>query len=104
MSYDDAEYFHLGFISSGISFDTALDERTFQQITLEDKRFTMLKTKTLSSDAPGLSTSLKNTIKNIINKIEATLYCYKNDSSLTPASTYELNSKLIDHLHEGRSV
>ncbi len=99
----DVSYFHLGFMTSGIVFSSKVfNERTFLQTSFEDDRFFSVSTRTLSGDVPEMDKSYCGLIKSILNKLEVTMYSYKKDSSLTPTSTYTINSKLINHLHEGK--
>ncbi len=101
----DLSYFHLGFMTSGIVLSgdkKVFDERTFLQLSLEDDRFFSVNTRTLSGDVPEMDQSYCGLIKSILNKLEVTMYAYKKDSSLTPTSTYTIDSKLINHLHEGK--
>lgn len=95
----DVDYFHLGFMESGISFSDILNEHTFTKITMEDNRFFSIRTSTLRYDYPGLNPTVRDTVRSVLNLIEVTLYSYRNDVDITPDSFPDFNNQFINHLH-----
>lgn len=96
------DYFHLGLMTSGINLGGGVaNERTFTQYSFEDDRFFRIYSRELSDDYPGITQSIKGVLS-ILKNFEVTLYCYKKESSLSPMSTYTVNSRFIEHLHEGK--
>ncbi|MCQ2602839.1 MAG: Ig-like domain-containing protein, partial [Clostridia bacterium] len=78
--YNGMKYFHLGFITTGLT------EKSYLECHFEDDRFT-----SITSDDLDLGMLIGNPI---------TLYTYgNNDQQISPASTYVVNSKLIERLH-----
>ncbi len=96
--YNGIKYVHLGFMAAGIVAATMTVERNFSQITLEDDRFYSVYVPSLADNVEGLDHDTRFVI-DLIKGYEMTLYGYKNTASLTPASTYQINNKFIDHLH-----
>lgn len=95
----DVDYFHLGFMESGISFDKGItNELTFTRMNLEDNRFMRIRASQLRDDYPGLNGTVKNTIP-LLRGIEVVLYSYRNDVDITPESTYTLDNQFLNHLH-----
>ena len=98
----ETRYFHVGMITSGINLGGGVaNERTFTRYSFEDDRFFHIYSRELSDNYPGITKDVK-TVLDILKNFEIAMYCYKNDSSLTPMSTYTVNSQFIDHLHEGK--
>ncbi len=94
--YKSLDYFHMGFITAGIWFPL-LNEPVFTQVTLEDDRFFCLYSRDLDLDAEVGEGYLA---LQILHRTELYLYSYKNTSSITPGSTYVMNSQFVSHLHE----
>ncbi len=80
-SYNRDEYFHLGFMSTGMLDKSCLSG------SIQDKRIT-----TFTSDmVPGVGDLVENTCY---------FFVYDNKTEdITPASTYTINKKLINRLH-----
>lgn len=93
------DYFHLGFITAGIFMKKNVIERTFLTMELEDDRFFEIYTRDLTRIEGG-DGFINLIIETVLKTLEVKLYCYKNTASITPESTYELNSNFITHLHE----
>ena len=73
------KYFHLGFITTGLT------EESYLKVTFEDDRFV-----SINSDDLDLGLLIGHPV---------TLYTYgNNDQQISPASTYVVNSKLIERL------
>ncbi len=80
VKHNGVDYFHLGFISTGIS------EKTYLETHFEDKRIQKL----LSDDILPIK----------LGDYAVSLYTYgKNYGDLRPNKTYEVNSKMIDKLN-----
>ena len=95
--YEQKEYFHLGFVISGISkmgggygFGTP-----YPVYHIEDERLQCVHTKDiLTSD--GTSTAM---INGVLNGHDILLFTYGQNGNLTPSTTYQVNNRLIRHLH-----
>lgn len=102
VTYNEIDYFHLGFMTTGINTSGSaptLNEKVFTQFSIEDDRFFSIDATKLDPNIPELDLGVQLTIERILNNISVIIYCYKKDSALGPASTYEINNQLIEHLH-----
>lgn len=97
-AYNGIKYLHLGIMSAGINIPK-MGERLFTQVNLEDDRFVKLTLTGLQTDVPGLPRDIKAILDLFIDFISLEMYNYRSDADLGPGSTYEINSKLIAHLH-----
>ncbi len=97
-TYNGIKYLHLGIMSVGINIPK-LGERLFLQATFEDDRFIKLTLTGLSTDVPGLPLDVKTILDLFMDQLSLEMYNYRSDADLGPGSTYEINSKLINHLH-----
>jgi len=94
---DNSMYFHLGFLSSGISFgDGILDEPVYLDIRFEDDRFIKepIRTRDVKTTSPDLAAA-----ELLISKMELVFYGYSDQSDITPMSTFVIDSRFIEHLH-----
>ena len=95
--YEQKEYFHLGFVISGISkmnggygFGTP-----YPVYHLEDERLQCVHTKDILT-SNGTSTAM---INGVLNGHDILLFTYGQNGNLTPGTTYQVNNRLIRHLH-----
>ena len=93
--YEQTEYFHLGFVIAG--FD-AIDriENPYAICTFEDERIKLVSTDEVLENENGFWSSV---LKGILNGREVFLGTYGQNGTLTPGTTYEVNNRLIRHLH-----
>ena len=95
--YQQKEYFHMGLVISGISkagggysFGTPYPICTF-----EDERIQCVPTSEIFT-SNGTATAMLN---GVLNGHDILLYTYGQNGNLTPGTTYEVNNRLIRHLH-----
>ncbi|MBR2955578.1 MAG: Ig-like domain-containing protein [Clostridia bacterium] len=92
--YNGVEYFHLGFLISGFKSISEIEEPHFVA-TFEDERIEFINTSELLPTAGKWGAALNAAIggKPIY------LFTYGQNGDLTPGSDYEVNNRLIRHLH-----
>ncbi len=92
--YDNTEYFHLGFIVSGWN-SIGNVEYPYIKYEFEDERIQMLDTRNLLENAGTAGTILNAALMGQ----PIYLFTYGQNGDITPGSTYEVNNRLIRHLH-----
>jgi uncharacterized protein YjdB len=92
--YENTEYFHLGFIISGFKAIGQVEEPRFVY-SFEDERLEVINTSELLPSAGMWGEALNSAI----NEKPIYLFTYAQNGNLTPGSTYEVNNRLIRHLH-----
>lgn len=96
---DNAYYFHMGFLCTGISADKGIfAENTFLEVHFEDENMNAdgISTRDLKEESEDRAIKLgERTIKGF----SIQFFNYKNTASITPESTYTFNDELIRHLH-----
>ena len=92
--YENTEYFHLGFIVSGFK-SVGQVEKPYFVSTFEDKRIDVIDTSELLPSAGTWGAALNAAI----DGKPIYLFTYGQNGNLTPGSTYEVNNRLIRHLH-----
>ena len=92
--YDNTEYFHLGFIISGFKGIGQVEEPRFVY-SFEDERLEVINTSELLPSAGMWGEALYEAV----NRKPIYLFTYAQNGNLTPGSTYEVNNRLIRHLH-----
>lgn len=92
--YENTEYFHLGFIVSGWK-SLGQVEQPYLLSTFEDERIQMIDTSEILPEAGNAGAILNGALggKSIY------LFTYGQNGNITPGSTYEVNNRLIRHLH-----
>ena len=92
--YENTEYFHLGFIVSGWK-SLGQVEQPYLVSSFEDERIQMLDTSEILPEAGNAGAILNGALggKSIF------LFTYGQNGNITPGSTYEVNNRLIRHLH-----
>ena len=92
--YENTEYFHLGFIVSGWKALGQV-EQPYLLSTFEDERIQMIDTSEILPEAGNAGAILNGALggKSIF------LFTYGQNGNITPGSTYEVNNRLIRHLH-----
>ena len=95
--YQQTEYLHMGFVISGISkMDGGYGFGTPYPIcTFEDERFICVPTSEIFT-SDGTYTAMLN---GVLNGHDILLYTYGQNGNLTPDTTYQVNNRLIRHLH-----
>lgn len=104
--YNDEYYYHLGFFISGISTGQGIfDEAIYLETTFEDDRFICKYARDLVDEngeprvPSGSQYAGARVAARLLGNMSIWLYGYNNQSTLTPASSYTVNAKLINHLH-----
>ncbi len=92
--YDNTEYFHLGFIVSGFGSLTQV-EYPYVIYNLEDERIQTINTNDILPSAGTAGGILQGALKGQ----PIYLFTYGQNGDITPGSTYEVNNRLIRHLH-----
>ena len=92
--YENTEYFHLGFIVSGWK-SLGQVEQPYLVSSFEDERIQMIDTSEILPEAGNAGAILNGALggKSIY------LFTYGQNGNITPGSTYEVNNRLIRHLH-----
>ena len=92
--YENTEYFHLGFIVSGWK-SLGQVEQPYLVSSFEDERIQMIDTSEILPEAGSAGAILNGALggKSIY------LFTYGQKGNITPGSTYEVNNRLIRHLH-----
>ncbi len=92
--YENTEYFHLGFIVSGWKALGQV-EQPYLVSSFEDERIQMIDTSEILPEAGNAGAILNGALggKSIY------LFTYGQNGNITPGSTYEVNNRLIRHLH-----
>ena len=92
--YENTEYFHLGFIVSGWKALGQV-EQPYLVSSFEDERIQMIDTSEILPEAGNAGAILNGALggKSIY------LFTYGQKGNITPGSTYEVNNRLIRHLH-----
>ena len=92
--YENTEYFHLGFIVSGWKALGQV-EQPYLVSSFEDERIQMIDTSEILPEAGSAGAILNGALggKSIF------LFTYGQNGNITPGSTYEVNNRLIRHLH-----
>jgi hypothetical protein len=92
--YEQTDYFHVGFMISG--FDSITNINTpYPVCTFEDERLQMVDSNELFKDAGTSGAILLGALK----EKPFYLYTYGQNGNLTPGTTYQVNNRLIRHLH-----
>ena len=93
--YEQTEYFHLGFVIAG--FD-AIDriENPYPICSFEDKRIQQVSTMEIFEHETGIYVGM---LQGLLNGRTVYLYTYGQNGNLTPSTTYQVNNRLIRHLH-----
>ncbi len=94
---ENTTYFHVGLISTGISFgEGIMDEPSYLEISFEDSRFgAPIETRKIEVEGNDLAAIGAEALK----VMEIKFYCYSNTADITPYSHYEINSDFINRLH-----
>ena len=92
--YENTEYFHLGFIVSGWKALGQV-EQPYLVSSFEDERIQMIDTSEILPEA-GTSGAILN---GALSGKSIFLFTYGQNGNITPGSTYEVNNRLIRHLH-----
>lgn len=92
--YENTEYFHLGFIVSGWKALGQV-EQPYLVSSFEDERIQVIDTSEILPEAGNAGAILNGALggKSIY------LFTYGQNGNITPGSTYEVNNRLIRHLH-----
>ena len=92
--YENTEYFHLGFIVSGWKAIGQV-EQPYLVSSFEDERIQMIDTSEILPEAGSAGAILNGALggKSIF------VFTYGQNGNITPGSTYEVNNRLIRHLH-----
>lgn len=94
--YGGETYMHVAFICSGISFkDGIMNAPTYLQYNSQNANYSCINTADIKSEG-GSTASLAATV---LSRMSLRIYGYTNDASITPASTYQVNSALIERIH-----
>ena len=93
--YEQTEYFHLGFVIAGFDSIDCI-ETPYPICTFEDERLQKVSTLEIFENENGFYAGL---LKGILNGRPVYLYTYGQNGNLTPGTTYEVNNRLIRHLH-----
>ena len=93
--HEQTEYFHLGFVIAGFDSIDSI-ETPYPVCLFEDKRFQKVSTLEIFENETGFYAGL---LKGILNGRPVYLYTYGQNGNLTPSTTYEVNNRLIRHLH-----
>ena len=93
--YEQTEYFHLGFVIAGFDSIDSI-ETPYPVCTFEDERLQKVSTLEIFENENGFYAGL---LKGILNGRPVYLYTYGQNGNLTPGTTYEVNNRLIRHLH-----
>ena len=92
--YEQTEYFHLGFVIAGFDSIDCI-ETPYPICTFEDERIQCVPTSEIFT-SNGTATAMLN---GVLNGHDILLYTYGQNGNLTPGTTYEVNNRLIRHLH-----
>ena len=95
--YEQREHFHLGFVVSGITKSNGSFGfgQPYPICTFEDERIQCISTKDIFN-SNGTYTAMLN---GVLEGNEIFLYSYGQNGNLTPGTTYQINNRLIRHLH-----
>ena len=94
--YGGETYMHVAFICSGISFkDGIMNAPTYLQYNSQNANYSCINTADIKQEG-GSTASLAATV---LSRMSLRIYGYTNDASITPASTYQVNSALIERMH-----
>ena len=94
--YGGETYMHVAFICSGISFkDGIMNAPTYLQYNSQNANYSCINTADIKPEG-GSTASLAATV---LSRMSLRVYGYTNDASITPASTYQVNSALIERMH-----
>ena len=94
--YGGETYMHVAFICSGISFkDGIMNAPTYLQYNSQNANYSCINTADIKPEG-GSTASLAATV---LSRMSLKIYGYTNDASITPASTYQVNSALIERIH-----
>jgi len=94
--YGGETYMHVAFICSGISFkDGIMNAPTYLQYNSQNANYSCINTADIKPEG-GSTASLAATV---LSRMSLRIYGYTNDASITPASTYQVNSALIERIH-----
>lgn len=94
--YGGETYMHVAFICSGISFkDGIMNAPTYLQYNSQNANYSCINTADIKPEG-GSTASLAATV---LSRMSLRIYGYTNDASITPASTYQVNSALIERMH-----
>ena len=95
-TYNNETYMHVAFICSGVYFkEGILNSPTYLQYSNQGADYSCIDTSSIKPE--GSSTAMF--AANIISKMSLKVYGYTNDASITPGSTYQVNSALIARIH-----
>ena len=94
--YGGETYMHVAFICSGISFkDGIMNAPTYLQYNSQNANYSCINTADIKPE--GGSTASR--AATVLARMSLRIYGYTNDASITPASTYQVNSALIERIH-----
>ena len=93
--YEQTEYFHLGFLIAGFDSINHI-ETPYPICTFEDERIQQISTNDILSEEDGFYAGM---LKGVLKDNPVYLYTYGRNGNLTPGTTYEVNNRLIRHLH-----
>ena len=95
--YQQTEYFHMGLVVSGITKSNGSFGfgKTYHICTFEDDRIESVTTSQIFK-SNGTYTAMLN---GVLNGNDIYLYTYAQNGNLTPDTTYQVNDRLIRHLH-----
>ena len=93
--YEQTEYFHLGFVIAGFKSIDQI-ETPYPVYNFEDERIQCITTTEILGEDKGFYAGLLN---GVLKGKPIYLFTYGQNGNLTPGSTYEVNKRLIRHLH-----
>ena len=93
--YEQTEYFHLGFVIAGFKSIDQI-ETPYPVYNFEDERIQCITTTEILGEDKGIYAGLLN---GVLKGKPIYLFTYGQNGNLTPGSTYEVNKRLIRHLH-----
>lgn len=97
----DQKYVHMGFIVSGVGLKQGImDAPTYLKLNMADDRFHEIDVpKIIDLDELGNTDGLILSAGKLLKDMSVKMYCYDNECSLTPFTTYQVNALLVERLH-----
>lgn len=90
------DYMHLAFIVSGVDVQKGIiDAPTYLDLRMEEEMINCIDLKDVDMSASGIPQFLQSIVDNLSLKV----YGYANTAAITPSSTYQVNSALIERIH-----
>lgn len=92
----EKDYMHLAFIVSGVDVQKGIiDAPTYLDLRMEEEMINCIDLKDVDMSASGIPQFLQSIVDNLSLKV----YGYANTAAITPSSTYQVNSALIERIH-----